>query len=109
MIIGEAGVGKSVLSQYLAYCWSKIKNGLWGGLQGRFKAVFWIHLSNLLNLTPGNTVPLAQMLINQCMSGIVKPTTEELKKWLEENSQDALFIVDCFDEAAEAAEKDIPV
>ena len=41
MVIGEAGTGKSVLSQYLAYSWSE--GTLWSGCSGPFKAVFWLY------------------------------------------------------------------
>ncbi|PCI36547.1 MAG: hypothetical protein COB50_04575, partial [Thiotrichales bacterium] len=42
LITGRAGVGKSTMSQYMAYKWSK--GDLW---QGKFDYVFWLPLKNL--------------------------------------------------------------
>jgi len=45
-IIGSAGIGKTILTQYITYQWSR--NQLW---QDRFKYVFCLHLKNLTKYT----------------------------------------------------------
>jgi HEAT repeat protein len=110
LILGRAGIGKTVLCQYLAVQWafgsSECKDEEQGGelgnyLRQKFEAVFWVRLREVSAGSPHhNTVA---KIINQfCLRGSNKPSLQELDFYIKSQSNKILFILDGYDEITDS-------
>jgi HEAT repeat protein len=106
LILGRAGIGKSVLCQYLAVQWAsdyeckdeEQKPGEIGNyLRQKFDAVFWVRLREVAAGSPDNNT-VAKVLHQFCVKGVHKPPVEELVSYIQSYSAKVLFIVDGYDE-----------
>jgi HEAT repeat protein len=118
LILGRAGIGKSILCQYLATQWAasdtagfdndngadakneeRQKVSISHYLRQKFDAVFWLKLREVgARATDRDT--LLDVLDRFCLEGLKKdkPTRTELASYLEEHTDRILFILDGYDE-----------
>jgi HEAT repeat protein/tetratricopeptide (TPR) repeat protein len=108
LILGRAGIGKSVLCQYLAVQWAsdfeckekeeeQKQSEIGNDLRQKFDAVFWVKLREVAAGSPRyNTV--ANLLHQFCLRGMNKPSVEELQVYLTCQYDKILFILDGYDE-----------
>ncbi|MCE3238863.1 MAG: Uncharacterized protein K0R24_1844 [Gammaproteobacteria bacterium] len=108
LILGRAGIGKSVLCQYLAVQWaldseckdeeqSQGKGKIGNYLRQKFDAVFWIRLREVAAGSYRNNT-VAKVLNQFCLRGIHKPSVEEVDSYIQPHSDKVLFILDGYDE-----------
>jgi hypothetical protein len=111
LILGRAGIGKSILCQYLATQWASDATGfaakdeevkeisVTDHLQQKFDAVFWLKLREVAAKTT-NRDTLLDVLDRFCLKGLKKdkPTEAELSSYIDEHSDKILFILDGYDE-----------
>jgi HEAT repeat protein len=92
LILGGAGIGKSILCQYIAYQWSCGK--LW---PGKFDALFWVPLRKLQHAYTAETT--ASFLFRVCCQEY-GPTlySKDIIDYLEQNKERILFVLDGLDE-----------
>ncbi len=102
LILGRAGIGKTTLCKLITYQW--IHNNLW---KSKFDWVFWIPLRNLATqdyqvLKELNKSKLiAQIIWQECFQGDSKISSEQIEKWLTEDSPSKILILlDGYDEVA---------
>jgi HEAT repeat protein len=125
LILGRAGIGKSVLCQYLAVQWAsgsaeckdeEKKAGEMGGyLQKKFHAVFWVKLreiANFLNLTHVTAMnkidhhSILGYVIYECsLKGLNKPLPIEIENYIKSHTDKVLFILDGYDEITDSVER----
>ncbi len=129
IVFGRAGIGKSILCQYLTIRWyqevlgnsakpvmfnpsQKIKGKAEKVLLPwlhNFKLVFWIRLREipaLLQASKKNS-PLESIINHCCYSG--KAEQDMLKTAIKAYQQESLFILDGYDEIEEILDKDSPI
>lgn len=99
LILGRAGIGKTVLCQRIAYEWAN--TNLW---QNRFELVFWIKLRRLTKERypqPFNdNITLLDILKKECLdkSLLKDMVLIQLSNYIEAFSDNVLFILDGYDE-----------
>lgn len=92
LILGRAGIGKSILCQHIAHEWARGK--LW---KEKFDAIFWIPLRKLQNVHSAETA--ASVIFRLCcMEKEQKLYTKDISDYLKQNSQRILFVLDGLDE-----------
>ncbi|KAL0489532.1 hypothetical protein AKO1_010447 [Acrasis kona] len=100
LITGQAGVGKSVLSQYIACQWS----GEEELFRSKFDAVFWIKLRDLLinplQMYGDDNIIFCNIINRHCFSASDKSSPGDLWDWLLDNKDRILFVLDGYDEVA---------
>jgi NLR family CARD domain-containing protein 3 len=94
LILGRAGIGKSILCQYIAYQWS-LRN-MW---PGKFDALFWVPLRKLQHAHSAETT--ASFLFRVCCQEH-GPTLypKDVADYLVQNREKILFVLDGLDEVA---------
>jgi HEAT repeat protein/V8-like Glu-specific endopeptidase len=94
LILGRAGIGKSILCQYIAYQWSQGK--MW---PGKFDALFWVPLRKLQHAHSSET--LASFLFRICCQEH-EPSLypKDIADYLKQNGERILFVLDGLDEVA---------
>jgi len=112
LIQGRAGIGKTVLCQYLATQWASDEKKL---LRDRFEAIFWLQLRDIVSDFPKKQAPgdlmtfLWKVLQKYCLQGdywqdLTKKEAESreeaLLEYLKQSSTKILFILDGYDEVA---------
>jgi HEAT repeat protein len=124
LILGRAGIGKSILCQYLATQWASDTASFDTGdgadakgeelqeisishyLQQKFDAVFWLKLREVAAKTTERDT-LLDVLDRFCLGGLKKdkPTQAELASYLETHTDRVLFILDGYDEITDRIEQ----
>jgi HEAT repeat protein len=120
LILGRAGIGKSVLCQYLATQWASDTTSFSADakdeevkeifvidyLQQKFDAVFWLKLRAVAARTTDRDT-LLDVLNRFCLGGLKrdKPTQAELASYLETHTDKVLFILDGYDEITDRIEQ----
>jgi HEAT repeat protein/tetratricopeptide (TPR) repeat protein len=121
LILGRAGIGKSVLCQYLAVQWAseskddeEEKGELGHYLRQKFNAVFWIKLREVADFLKPSTISfmehmtadnvLSHVLHKFCLRGLNqdKPSPAEVEEYIELNNNRVLFILDGYDEITDS-------
>jgi HEAT repeat protein len=112
LILGRAGIGKTILCQYLAVRWAlgsseykdedeEQKEELKHYLRKKFDAVFWVRLREVAAGSPHhNTV--AKVINQFCLRGSNKLSLQELNFYIQSQSNKILFILDGYDEITDA-------
>lgn len=103
LILGQPGVGKSTMSQYMAYRWGA--GTLW---QNRFDYVFWIPLRQLRDEPAKSEWSLAKILYEHCINPAddSEKSLDEtgyiqaLQTLLNQSNSRILFLLDGYDEVA---------
>jgi HEAT repeat protein len=115
--LGRAGIGKSILCQYLATQWASDTASFDTGdgvdakdeelqeisishyLQQKFDAVFWLKLREVAAKTADHDM-LVDVIDRFCLEGLKKdkPTKAELSSYIDEHTNKILFILDGYDE-----------
>ncbi|MCD6040315.1 MAG: repeat protein, partial [Gammaproteobacteria bacterium] len=113
LILGRAGIGKTILCQYLAVQWAfssseckdeEQKGELGNYLRQKFDAVCWVRLREVAAGSPHhNTV--AKVVNQFCLRGLNKPSLEELDFYIKSQNNKILFILDGYDEITDAIEQ----
>ncbi|MBS0236391.1 MAG: HEAT repeat domain-containing protein [Proteobacteria bacterium] len=101
MLYGSPGVGKSISCRYVAVCWQeKILFNEFGGL-------IMLPLREMLSYSKDDGLSLEQVIIDKCIGGgrSNKPTTAEVAAYLDSNADKLLFILDGYDEVAQAIDQ----
>jgi V8-like Glu-specific endopeptidase len=94
LILGRAGIGKSILCQYIAYQWSQ--GQMW---PGKFDALFWVPLRKLQHAHSAETT--ASFLFRVCCQehgSLLYPN--DVAGYLKQNGERILFVLDGLDEVA---------
>jgi HEAT repeat protein/V8-like Glu-specific endopeptidase len=94
LILGKAGIGKSILCQYIAYQWSLRK--MW---PGKFDALFWVPLRKLQHAHSAETV--ASFLFRVCCQEhgpALYP--KDIADYLKQNGERILLVLDGLDEVS---------
>ncbi len=100
LVLGRAGIGKSTLCQYIAWCWSEEK-GLWSD---RFDAIFWIKLRDLENYQgKDDREEILSWLIHKIWQRDKDKELNEkqIAAWLKVHTGRILFLLDGFDEVVQ--------
>jgi HEAT repeat protein len=106
LILGHAGIGKTILCQYLAVQWAsksseckdeEQREELGNYFRQKFDAVFWIRLREVA-AGPHHHNTVAKVISQFCLRGLHKPSLEELDTYLKSYSDKTLFILDGYDE-----------
>jgi HEAT repeat protein len=113
LILGRAGIGKTILCQYLAVQWAsnaseykdeEPREELGNYLRQKFEAVFWIRLREVAAGSPRhNTV--AKVINQFCLRGSNKPSLQELDFYITSQNKRILFILDGYDEVTDSIEQ----
>eukprot|EP00058_Branchiostoma_floridae_P019135 XP_002604624.1 hypothetical protein BRAFLDRAFT_92858 [Branchiostoma floridae] len=98
LIRGQPGIGKSTLCRKLAYDWSNPENET--GTIKKFKYTFLIEGRHLGG-------DLKNAMAEQLLSQGFNDTPENLWKFVEDNQNDVLFIVDGYDEIDTSVKSDV--
>ncbi|CAH1277122.1 NLRP12, partial [Branchiostoma lanceolatum] len=98
LIRGQPGIGKSTLCRKLAYDWSNPENET--GTIKKFKYTFLIEGRHLGG-------DLKNAMAEQLLSQGFNDTPENLWKFVEDNQNDVLFIVDGYDEIDSSVKSDV--
>jgi HEAT repeat protein/ankyrin repeat protein/predicted acylesterase/phospholipase RssA len=107
LILGRAGIGKTILCQYLAVQWAtddfsefkneEQKNNIGNYLRQKFDAVFWVRLREVAD-RPRDSNTVAEVINQFCLRGLNKLSLEELDAYIKSQSHKILFILDGYDE-----------
>jgi ankyrin repeat protein/V8-like Glu-specific endopeptidase len=93
LILGRAGIGKSILCQHMAYQWAH--GNMW---PGKFDALFWIPLRKLQQAHAAETT--ASFLFRTCCQEHGSTLySKDIADYLQQNKDRILFILDGLDEA----------
>ncbi|MCD6040233.1 MAG: repeat protein, partial [Gammaproteobacteria bacterium] len=118
LILGRAGIGKSVLCQYLAVQWAagleckdeeQRQSEIGHYFRQKFDAVFWVKLREMADFLshPDIDKPTARknllgyVIHKFCFRLDKKLSPEEIETYIESNKGKALFILDGYDEITE--------
>ena len=94
LILGRAGIGKSILCQYIAHQWAEGK--LW---KDKFDALFWIPLRKLQHAHSAET--LSSFLFRLCCQEYGKTLyLKDVTDYLRKNQERILFVLDGLDEVS---------
>lgn len=113
LIYGRAGIGKTVLCQYLAYQWALGETELGDYLRIKFKAVFWLKLRDIATHYPIERVNyltdddyLYNVFNDYCFHGepAAIPDKNGLLSFIKQYSNEILFLLDGYDEIAASNE-----
>lgn len=117
LILGRAGVGKSVLCQYLAYQWAKEE---WWKDES-FKLLIWIPLRQLTNksvyLKNNRRISIGKIFYEQYHQQLEQKLSvhneeneekyvQELNNLIKKHSAEILYVLDGFDEVADICQLD---
>jgi hypothetical protein len=107
IILGRAGIGKSILCHKIAY--DVINNNLWK--EKNFKAVFFISLRNLMDdfYQDKKEINTAEVIYQECLDKKIrkkfKLKTENVEQYLEESEDQCLWLLDGYDEISQIFSK----
>jgi HEAT repeat protein/V8-like Glu-specific endopeptidase len=94
LILGRAGIGKSILCQYIAYQWACGK--LWSG---KFDALFWVPLRKAQHAHSAENT--ASFLFRHCCQEYGKTLyPHDVADYLQKNKGRILFVLDGLDEVS---------
>jgi HEAT repeat protein/V8-like Glu-specific endopeptidase len=92
IILGRAGIGKSILCQHIAHQWAVGK--LW---KEKFDAIFWIPLRKLKNVHSAETA--SSFIYRTCCKEQGKELyVPDIRDYLKHNAERVLFVLDGLDE-----------
>ncbi|MBA3238883.1 MAG: NACHT domain-containing protein [Parachlamydiaceae bacterium] len=94
LVLGRAGIGKSILCQYIAHEWAEGK--LW---KEKFDAVFWVPLRKLQHAHAAETVSTFLFRLC-CQKKSENLYANDVADYLKQNAERVLFILDGLDEVA---------
>lgn len=96
LLLGRAGIGKTILCRYLASEWA------YGRKWQEFSAIFFVPLRELIN-SADDVLSTAAVIRQYCLGGdpAQRPTVDAINAFLVANQNQCLWVLDGYDEVAQ--------